>query len=580
MKVSLDGVLASSHRGSDLPRLRQVFEQSNETRASPDIALLSADNAADGVSLLKSEAVSRAANSGALLVDISSVPWGASAVARRVARDLRLQLVDAVECRPWGTQEKAPAAWFVGATPQQFDRVRPVLMQLGLDPVHVGPAGGGYGLRLALVALNATIVSALSEVIPLAAVEGVLADDFYRMAQVSRGNSGALREVMAGVMAGDFTTGRSVASVLDDLELAHDLAGQYPIPLSVIASALNKFRCAKAMFGVQANIASLFRATERLAGRTPLETSQSGRPLPQSAPSKSRCGFVGLGLMGRPMAHNLAKAANGVVVYDIAPQARERMAGVPGIEVAPSLEALAKHCDVVFLSLPDHLAVEAVALGPSGLLAGMAPGSILIDASTSLPALTRRLAGVARERGISVVDAPVSGGPEGAEAASLSLMVGAEESDLARVLPLLNHIGSNIFWAGPPASGHSMKVTHTALNMTTFAAFCEAAMLAVTTGVTPRDVCRWITTLCPAGILESRMPRVLSGDFEPGASINIMHKDVYLASLVASDHKFPFTTCESARMTFQSARGRGLGPADIAAVVTVIEDTMRTSLRQ
>lgn len=547
----------------------ELFPERCSSPEAADIVLLNAAGLDEGMALLSQVEVVHASKNGALIVDVSPVPWAVNPGARALTRALGIHLIDAMEVPSWVATEGSVRA--VGADSALFERLRPVLSKLGQQPICAGPRGAGYGLRLALTALNCCILAALAEVIELADAEGVRPDDFYRMALVSRGNSAVLREVMPRRLAGKFDDGRVLKTVLDDLELFHGSSEAAVVPLAVCGAALQTLRLAHAITRGEAGVASVFKAIQLRSGKSALTCRSGELELPRPKNVTHRCGFIGLGLMGRPMALNLARALGRIVVYDVSPEACDRVAGIKGITVANSVADVAKECDAVFLSLPDHHAVEEVTLGGSGLLRSLAPGAFLIDATTSFPPLTRRLVKAGRDRGVSVIDAPVSGGPEGAEEASLSLMVGAEEDGLASVLPLLQIIGRNIFWAGPPGSGHSMKVMHTALNMTTLVAFSETAAVAARMGVASEVICSWISKLCPAGILESRMSRMLAREFNPGATIDIMHKDVYLAGAIASEHRFPFIVCEEARMTFQAARAGGLGREDIAAIMKVIE---------
>ncbi len=175
----------------------------------------------------------------------------------------------------------------------------------------------------------------------------------------------------------------------------------------------------------------------------------------------ARIGFIGLGQMGGPMARNLARAGYGLVAHDVDRDALKRACEMISVEAGESLWAMASRCEAVITMLPDGETVRAVVLGPGGtgdcLLAGFSRGGILVDMSSSSPLATRELGARLAERGVAMLDAPVSGGVRKAADATLSIMVGGDAQSIARCRPFLETMGSRIFMTGPLGSGHAMK---------------------------------------------------------------------------------------------------------------------------
>jgi 2-hydroxy-3-oxopropionate reductase len=196
-------------------------------------------------------------------------------------------------------------------------------------------------------------------------------------------------------------------------------------------------------------------------------------------------GFIGVGMMGTPMLRNLVEAGHNVVAYDIDPEAMRR-AEEGGAEVASSLREIAETCDPVITILPRSDDVEEVVLGPGGILEHGREGQVLIDMTTAYPLSTKRIAGALSEKGMRMLDAPVSGGVTGAEKGTLSIMVGGDTDLFELCRPLLEAMGRNIFHMGGVGSGHTMKAVNNFLSACTVTATSEAMALATKAGLKPR----------------------------------------------------------------------------------------------
>lgn len=245
--------------------------------------------------------------------------------------------------------------------------------------------------------------------------------------------------------------------------------------------------------------------------------------------ARLRVGFVGVGLMGEPMAARLLAAGHEVVVTN---RSRERVARLEaaGATVAPTVADAVAGCGVVITMLPRPADVEQVVLGAGGVLAHAAPGAVVLDCSTSDPELARRMAADGVARGVAVLDAPVSGGPAGAAAGALSVMVGGDAAALERVRPVLAAFAATVLHHGPPGSGQLAKLVNQTLVAGVTLAVCEAHTLAGRTGLDPELVLRSLGAgVAGSPLLEFLWTRLDAGDMAPGFPLEHFRKDLDLA---------------------------------------------------
>ncbi|MEZ5903839.1 MAG: NAD(P)-dependent oxidoreductase [Geminicoccaceae bacterium] len=247
-----------------------------------------------------------------------------------------------------------------------------------------------------------------------------------------------------------------------------------------------------------------------------------------------RIGVVGLGRMGLAMARTLARKGHEVTGYDLMTPVRER-ARAAGVVVEESLGALLEGADLVLSSLPRDADVEAIVVGPHGLLA-QAPGRLLVDTSTIAPATTRRLAPLLAERGHGLIDAPVSGGPAGAEAGALTFMVGGSAANVMRAHPLLDALGKAVVHVGDSGAGNLAKLVNNLFCATHLVGVGEALRLAEALAVDPARLFEAVNAASGrSAVSEVNLPRwILSGSFDSGFTMGLMRKDVRLAAGLAA----------------------------------------------
>jgi 2-hydroxy-3-oxopropionate reductase len=290
------------------------------------------------------------------------------------------------------------------------------------------------------------------------------------------------------------------------------------------------------------------------------------------AEAKDRVGFVGLGVMGKPMARNLIAAGFELVVWSRTRASVDEVAG-DGATAAGSAREVAERADVTILMLPDSPQVREVLDGDDGLLAGAREGSLVIDMSTISPVVTREIAEECGARGIGWVDAPVSGGDVGARDATLSIMAGGAESDFARARPLFEALGRTIVHVGPVGSGQVVKACNQVVVALTIEAVSEALVLGSKAGVDPATIIEVLSGGMAANrVMEVRGRNFLEHDFTPGFRIDLHHKDLGIALQTAREYGVALPNTAAVDQMLQALRSNGRGDRDHSALLTHIEE--------
>lgn len=292
-----------------------------------------------------------------------------------------------------------------------------------------------------------------------------------------------------------------------------------------------------------------------------------------------RIALIGLGRMGMPIGERLLAAGHQLIVHDVA-AGRVAALEARGARATSGPGGAAAQAELTITSLPTPAVVEQVVLGDGGVLAGADAGTLVMDMSTGSPALARRIAAVGAARGVAVLDAPVSGGPGGAQAGTLAIMVGGEDAAFARVAPVLNQLGAVVRHMGAPGAGQATKLTNNLLAAAHMAVLSEAVTLAHDEGLDPAAVYEVLSSgTGDSRVLRNRypVPGVLqhapaSNHWAPLFPVDLLIKDVGLALAAASEHGLELPITRLVLERYRAAREAGYGALDYSAVSRLYGD--------
>jgi len=291
-------------------------------------------------------------------------------------------------------------------------------------------------------------------------------------------------------------------------------------------------------------------------------------------------GFIGLGIMGKPMARNLLKAGYPLIVHSRSRPPVDELAR-EGAKTATNPREIAAQADVIITMLPDSPDVEAVYTGEHGIFVGAKPGALLIDMSTISPVVARRLAADAEQRGCTMLDAPVSGGEAGAIGATLSIMIGGKTSAVERAMPVFQKLGKNVVHIGEAGAGQIAKAANQIVVGVTIAAVSEALVFAAKAGVDPakvRDVL--LGGFAQSKVLDAHGLKMLERNFKPGFRIRLHEKDLKIALASGSEYGAPLMVTSIVAQMMAALKATGRGDLDHAGLVTLVEEMAGKELRK
>jgi 2-hydroxy-3-oxopropionate reductase len=285
----------------------------------------------------------------------------------------------------------------------------------------------------------------------------------------------------------------------------------------------------------------------------------------------TQIGFIGLGIMGTPMALHLLKAGHALAVHGRRPETMTLLTEAGAIGCGSPRE-VAERAEVIFVMVSDTPDVERVIFGPGGVIEGARPGSVVVDMSSIAPLATRDMARRLAEKDVAMLDAPVSGGQIGAQNATLSIMVGGKPEVFERVLPLFQLMGKNIVHVGDNGAGQTAKVCNQVVVAGTVLAVSEALLIATKAGVDPAKVRQALLGgFAGSKILEVHGQRMLDRNFTPGFKAKLHQKDMKIALLTAHELGLALPTTATAAEYLNALVGNGEGELDSAAIVKVLE---------
>lgn len=280
-----------------------------------------------------------------------------------------------------------------------------------------------------------------------------------------------------------------------------------------------------------------------------------------------RVAFLGLGIMGRPMASNLVKAGHEVTVWNRSPGK-----DVEGAKIASSPAEAARGAEVVWMCVSDTAAVESVLFGPHGVAESLADGMIIVDSSTIAPSSTRAFAERVRTQGVHYVDAPVTGSKTGAESGTLIFIIGGDDPVIEKLKPLFAAMGKKVFRMGETGKGHAAKLAMNLQIALIYEGFAEGITLATKLGVDAATLLPLVeASMVRSGVVEYKAPFVLKRDFSPNFPLRLMHKDIRLALSAAKEARVKLPALETVEEIYEMATEDGHGDLDYAATLTLLE---------
>ena len=286
-----------------------------------------------------------------------------------------------------------------------------------------------------------------------------------------------------------------------------------------------------------------------------------------------KVGFVGVGIMGAPMASNLAAAGHDLILYNRTREKAEALADEIGATVAGNPKEVAQGCETVITMLPGPAEVEDVVAGEGGLLETAKRRTLIVDMSTSSPALARELARKGRERGVGVLDAPVSGGDVGAVEGTLSIMVGGGEEDFERAGPLFDVMGKTAVHVGGPGAGQIVKASNQIVVALVIEAVSEALVLSSKAGVDPANAIEVLSGgLAANKVMEVKRDKLLNREFEPGGKVESHRKDLGIALESGREYGVALPVTALVHEMFGALVAKGRSGWDHSALITLVEE--------
>ena len=293
-----------------------------------------------------------------------------------------------------------------------------------------------------------------------------------------------------------------------------------------------------------------------------------------------KTGFIGLGIMGKPMAKNLLKAGYQLVVYDVNPAPVKELAAA-GAEAASSAKEVAQKTEVVVTMLPNSPHVKAAVMGPNGVLEGAKPGMIIMDMSSIAPLAAKEIAAKAAEKGVEMLDAPVSGGEPKAIDGTLSIMVGGKKEIFEKCKSLLGKMGTSVVLCGDIGAGNTTKLANQIIVALNIAAMSEALVLGSKAGVNPETIFQAIRGgLAGSAVLEAKVPMVLSRNFKPGFRIELHIKDLANAIDTAHELGVPLPLTSQVMEIMQALKVDGKAGNDHSGIVEFYEKLAKSEVRK
>jgi 3-hydroxyisobutyrate dehydrogenase-like beta-hydroxyacid dehydrogenase len=287
----------------------------------------------------------------------------------------------------------------------------------------------------------------------------------------------------------------------------------------------------------------------------------------------SKLGFLGLGLMGYPMARNLLRAGHEVAVWSNTAAKAQKLADTEKGRFCATPKEVAENADVVFLCVGDTQMATEVIIGVDGIIEGIRSGSVVVDCSTIAVSQSRHIGQTLKAKGVDFLDAPVTGSTPGAESGNLTFMIGGDQGVFDRIRPLLDPMGKKVYFCGAAGMGLQAKLTQNLILSNILMAFNEGMVLATKGGVDPKLMLEILdNSAAKSGLISYKAPFVFERNFTTNFSVKWMHKDIGLMLESGQELNVPLLLTGLTRQLFQTAISAGHGDEDICSTIKVLEE--------
>ena len=294
----------------------------------------------------------------------------------------------------------------------------------------------------------------------------------------------------------------------------------------------------------------------------------------------AKLGFLGLGIMGYPMARNLLRAGHEVALWSHTAAKAKELASAEKGKFSGTPKEVAQNAECLFLCVGDTAMAEHVILGSDGVIEGARQGAIVADASTISPSASRRIGAALAKKGVTYLDAPCTGSTPGANAGTLTFMVGGDKAILDKIRPWMENMGKKIYYCGGPGLGLQAKLSQNLILSNILQAFNEGMVLATKGGVDPKLMLEILTnSAAKSGLIDFKAPYVFNRDFSPQFSVKWMDKDIGLMLESGRELKVPLPLTGLTRQMFQAAIATGHGEEDICSTIKVLESIAGVEVR-
>lgn len=544
-----------------------------------DIVLLCLPRSSDVRELLFGpQGLAEGLSAGKVVIDqTSGVPGETRNMAERLA-DIGVAMIDAPVSGGVSGANAGNISIMASGSKAVYDRVLPLLSTISPNVFRCGErVGDAQAMKLANNVLSAGCRAATLEVVALGRKMGLSLVTMTDLLNKGSGRNRTTRNYSQNMVDGKPSTAKFAMSLmLKDMSQAAQLGMECGAPTPLTNTVRGLLQTGVNLLGRDAQLDQLTTAIEMMAGTSIADTSapDTVKPVTDAASlgRDLRVGYVGLGAMGGALARRLM-LSRPVRVFDARPEVVRAFVS-EGATQAPDLPSLARECDVIFVCVPSSLDVREVVFGAGGLAEGLAPSKMVVDQTTGDPTITRSIAADLQKLGVSMVDAPVAGGPRGAVAGTIAIMGGGSVDDYEKVRPILESISPNLVYCGGIGNGHVGKIINAAVASSNRLLTYEAAALGVKYGLKLADMAEVINKSTGwNGAAERILPALSSGTPTADFQLHLMIKDLRLAARMSIESGAPIFISGLVRSLFEEGAQRLGGGANLDDMAELFESS-------